>query len=173
MPTENGVVKKKVTSKRKRRTSEAVKIEALEGSVTGINKRLDKMLELMVTSKGDVVTSDLPPSADPNKPLKETPQGEVVFKKGPNGEKLYKFWSLHTELKQKLKDSYKTDINQVTGEYVIVPPVVANFGIETDGPPGYWMTTDEKLMQLMREKISKKKRLEVIEVTDDPLYAHI
>jgi hypothetical protein len=122
---------------------------------------------------GDIVTSDLPAGADPNKPLAAEPKGPVKFRKGPNGEKIYKFWSPHTELQQKLADSYKTDINQVTGEYTIVPPAVADFGRESDGPPGFWMTFDEERAQLMREKIAKKKRLEVIEVTDDPCYAHI
>lgn len=163
------VAKKKVSKKVS--DGQEVRLAAME-------KQIDKLVNVVevLAAKvvvGDVVTSDQPAPLDPNKPLTSAPKGPVTFRTGPNGEKIYKFWSPHTELQQLLRNGYKTDMNQQTGEYTLVPPTMADFGRESDGPPGFWMTMDLELAQLMREKIAKKRRQEIVEVTDDPLYAHI
>lgn len=148
------MVKKKVV----RKSLTERRLDKLEG-------RLDKILEVL--TKDPKATEEV---------LKEEVKKEAMPPK-PKGPKMYKFHSEHAEMQQRLKMGRKSEVDPVTGDYTLIPPVFAEFGAASSGPVGFWKTDDAELAEILRDIIRRKKlegfQIPIVEVTDDPAFAHI
>jgi hypothetical protein len=86
--------------------------------------------------------------------------------------KEYKFMSPHLSFKLMLGGGIRKPIDGY-GNYELTPVVLADFSELTDGPMGFWKTDEHELVKEVRAYIKRQVRKEVVEVTDDPTYAHI
>lgn len=64
-----------------------------------------------------------------------------------------------SRLQQLLVGSKRIEVNPITHEYKLTEAVIADFGEEGPGPPGFWGTDDEEMAKLMRGKMVEKKKL--------------
>jgi hypothetical protein len=165
------VVKKKTSAKRTASAAGVEKrlnkrMEGLEDSVTSLSSSVKALVETL--SKPET-----PPL--PEEPLPQQPE-ELTVKEDSlpalEAGKVYKFISPHQEFKALLKDSVRIPFDQY-GNYGLTNPEIADFGLETDGPMGFYRTEDHEAVKRLREIIKTQVRMEIKEVTDDPAYAHI
>lgn len=149
---------KKVEKKEKKPTL-SERMDVIEKAREADSKRLDKILELLVKEE----KSEEPPKKEPDRDS----EGNII--------KYYKFVSPNPELIQMTeKRSYRKPVGP-HGDYVVEPPEVCSFGRDTEGPPGFFKTSDAEVAQRLRnvlKMISEKRQQPVFtEVTDDPAFA--
>lgn len=137
------------------------RMDSMEEAREADSKRLDKILELMLT-KGEPVEEG-PKKKEPDRDS----EGNII--------KYFKFVSPNPELLQMTeKRGYRKPMGP-HGDYVLEPPELCSFGRETEGPPGFFRTPDEEMAQRLRNVLKRLTELKqphvFTEVTDDPAFA--
>ena len=104
----------------------------------------------------------------PAEPMKELPP--LV-----KGNTYMFFAGIHKGMMLRLQPGRRTDYNQITGEYELIPPEFADFGAQDEGtgPKGYYVTKDLEEVKKIRKALSKVKTREIIEVTGDPAFEEL
>jgi hypothetical protein len=136
------------------------RMDSMEAAREGDSKRLDKILELML-SKGEPVEEG-PKKKEPERDA----EGNII--------KYFMFVSPNPELIQMTEKRSCRKMMGQYGDYTVEPPEICSFGRDTEGPPGFFRTPDEDVAQRLRnvlKMLTAEKRPHVFtEVTDDPAF---
>ncbi len=151
----------KKAEKKEKKPTLAQRMDSMEVAREADSKRLDKILKLMLEKADEADES--PKKKEPDRDA----AGNII--------KYFKFVSPNTELIQMTeKRGYRKPMGPY-GDYVLEPPELCPFGVESEGSPGFFKTADAEKAQRLRDVLKEqtKKKLPHVfkEVTDDPAFA--
>lgn len=158
------MTKKKVARKTEQGTSAK---EPKKLSMKDLDERLEALTgtvqELVSALKGPEPEPEAEPIPEPKPP--PLVEGQTyIFCSGPAKEQ-----------KLRIKPGYSSISNQVTGEYVLIPPEIIDFGSQDEdtGPKGFHVTSDLEEVKKIRAALKAVITKEIIEVTGDPAFEHV
>ena len=162
------MVKKKVARKIEPGTS------TKKLSMKDLDERLEKLTALVekaVKVQGpEVPEAPVEPEAPKPKELPPLAEGQTyIFCSGPAKEQ-----------KLRIEPGRQSQVNPMTGEYTLIPPVIVDFGTQDEetGPKGFHVISNATLEDLeevkkIRVALKAVKTKEIVEVTGDPAFEYV